>query len=219
MISMGLTACGKDPLFSDQAMIAHFHAHREAFEALVATAKVYDENWEQRPDIIALKKQAGIETVIGGNGSPWDDPYARDRDPKQKLKKLDEEQKINQEWNHRYLRDALVVKMKHLGYYKRNYELAGQLSWKDYIYFHDGRTFDDFFSSSINWEPDRKNPKYEGIWQSYTVVVSLDASREHTAYTVRRSSSAALKFDWNGGVGCAVREITAKWFLRRCWLN
>jgi len=218
MILMGLTACGKDPLFSDQAMIAHFHAHRETFETLVATAKVYDENWERRSDIIALKKQAGIEAVIGSNGSPRDDPYARDRDPKQKLKKLNEEQKKEQEWNHRYLRENLVIKMRYMGYYKRNYELAGQLNWKDYIYFYDGRS-PARYSNHVRWDPVGRNPKYKEIRLGYKVVTSLDASTERAAYRVRGVHRSLYAVDWHHGAGCIVKKIEPKWFLRRCWLN
>ena len=178
-----------DELISDQAMIDHFNAHKEEFNALVKNYGVYGANseaWAMRPEVIELKEKTGIERIIDGPGYWFDDPYSIESAIK--LKEMDNEKS----WSQYHSRSTALIKMEDSMLHEATYFWNGIFNWKDYVYIpvtpsiEQGRMK---FPRRVN---DGNEPH---LW--LRVLESLDSPK------------------WDMGE-CVLRKIEPQWFLIRC---
>jgi len=197
-----------EPLPSDQEMIDHFYAYKEEFEALVESAREYDEYWGGKPHIKNLRDITGVDIIIGGSGEPDSDPHARDEEDFPTLGVADSgyNAKQRKEYSNKYNRKVLIVKMKNKEKYYKNYYFNGKLNWKDYIYFHDERSVEN---NRIKW----RKKGYE--WPQYRVLLSLDNVETFRIWHSMKKMHSLTSQKWEK-TECVARLITPHWFLRRC---
>jgi len=186
---------------------------------LVKTAVTYDEKWELRPDVKALRKKTGIYQIIGGIsrvvddlGVPASEWYRQSGN--------DYELGISAKQNiYNYAREyALIIKMqKKRGYYA-NYFFHGGLNFKDYVYFHEDRILGPPVSKfygphdRISWSITNDGSK----WGPHLrVMESLDSLIEPWFFESREKLKTVDHQRW-GKNTCVVRKIEPHWFLRRC---
>jgi len=203
-------------------MINHFYAHKQEFEALVKTAVTYDEKWELRPDVKALRKKTGIYQIIGGIGrvvedpgvpvSEWYQQYIHYKDiPSKKL------------FHEKARTHALIIKMQGKRGYYANYLLHGGLNYKDYVYFHNDRIpgppVNSFYGITgygpydrISWKI-RDDGTEDG--PHLRVMESLDSLMDPWFFHSREKLRAEAHRIW-GKHTCVVKKIEPHWFLRRC---
>jgi len=212
-MALGLTACSQDTLISDQEMLDHFHQYRQAFDALIATTVDYDDNWEIRPDVIALSELTGIERVIEGYGETWEDPYST-RLPAEirELLRFFPDPWIRAGHNLKIYNQTefLIIKMQDADKYYRIQPSNGGLNWKDYIYFHDER---EVKNQKIYWRCDEGKKCAEK--DTYVVLNSLDRLKNLGFLNALGIDFSPSIYKWEERQ-CVVRKIDAHWFLRRC---
>lgn len=187
-----LTGCDGRRLISDQAMMDHFHAHKQEFNKLTQTYLHRDQGslaWASRSDVIKLKKKTGINRIIDGPGYWFDNPYSTEAAIQ--LKAMVD----NNTFSENKFRATVLIKMEDTSNFWTSYFWNGGLNWKDYVYFP---VDPDIEKGRIKWP--KRLPKRFGTGLWLRVLDSLDSPT------------------WERGE-CVLRKIEPRWFLCRCRAN
>jgi len=202
-------------------MIKHFYAHKQEFEALIKTAITYDEKWELRPDVKALRKKTGIDQIIGGTGSVVEDPSVPAKEWYRQYDHLGIYARTL--FRKKARKHALIIKMQGKRGYYANYRFHGGLNYKDYVYFHNDRIpgppVKSFHGIAVYGTYDRISwaIRDDGTEDGphLRVMESLDSLIEVWFFHSREKRKAIDHRRW-GKNTCVVRKIEPHWFLRRC---
>jgi hypothetical protein len=186
-----------NPLPSDAELTSHFGAHRKEIEQLVKQFREVpwppqvSPQWDDLPEVRALKERAGIRRVVESNAVWLEDPYSAGT-----AKKLEEVARSDGQRYFALKRQFGSIEVKladpHYGPRFAIVRLSPATVWKELYYFPQAPRVSD----GRVWWPTRP----DGLTAGSPVLDQLDSYPK----------------SWGKGE-CVFRRVEDQWFIRMCW--